>query len=270
MRLCYLVRELKARGLSYGRIQQEILAASGHYLSRGSISEWVRQLHEPLGRVNEFDRTASVELAYVIGAVLSDGNINSREYDREVLLSVTDREYAEEFGRCLTRILPGSSTRIRRSDKRNRWIVQKRSILLYQFLNRPWKNLKPSIEHCKKCTAAFLRAFYDGEGSMSGRTLTLHNTQVDLLTYIRGLLSKFDIETTRLRAGTKAGTELKDPLSNRIYVRNRTCFCFRVRARSLSRFASDIGFTIPRKEQKLTEALSKSNKGTFLSTSNIH
>src|SRR5207247_11255169 len=93
-----------------------------------------------LGSVNEFDQTASFELAYVIGVVLSDGNINVRKYDREILLSVTDREYAEEFRRCLGRVVGGSShTKVRRSDKRNRWIVQKRSILLYQFLKRPWQ-----------------------------------------------------------------------------------------------------------------------------------
>ena len=69
----------------------------------------MRGIHKPLGRVNEFDQTASVELAYVIGVVLSDGNINSRKYDREILLSVTDREYAEEFGRCLGRVVGGSS-----------------------------------------------------------------------------------------------------------------------------------------------------------------
>jgi intein-encoded DNA endonuclease-like protein len=87
--------------MSYGRIQERISADSGCFVSKGTISEWLRGIHKPLGSVNEFDQTASFELAYVIGVVLSDGNINARKYDREILLSVTDREYAEEFRRCL-------------------------------------------------------------------------------------------------------------------------------------------------------------------------
>lgn len=121
-----LVHSLRARGMSYGRIQERVSADSGCFVSKGLISEWLRGIHKPLGSVNEFDQTASFELAYVIGVVLSDGNINVRKYDREILLSVTDREYAEEFRRCLGRVVGGSShTKVRRSDKRNRWIVQK-------------------------------------------------------------------------------------------------------------------------------------------------
>jgi len=250
-----LVHTLRTRGMSYRRIQEKVSTSFGSPVSKGSISQWVRGIHKPLGRVNEFNQTASVELAYVIGVVLSDGNINSRKYDREILLSVTDREYAEEFARCLGRIVGGSSDKIRRSDKRNRWIVQKRSVLLYQFLKRPWPIFKPWIEHNAKCTSAFLRAFYDGEGSISGRSLTLYNTQLDLLLYIRDLLSKLKIETTEPRVGTRAGTELKDPENGRTYTRNSDCFSLRIRVKSLPQFARDIGFTINRKQQKLVEAL---------------
>jgi intein-encoded DNA endonuclease-like protein len=256
-----LVHTLRARGMSYGRIQENISASLGSHISKGLVSEWVRGIHEPLGRVNEFNQTATLELAYVIGVVLSDGNINSRKYDREVLLSVTDREYAEEFRRCLGRVVSGfSNTKVRRSDKRNRWIVQKRSILLYQFLRRPWSDFIPFIEHDTKCTNAFLRGFYDGEGSISGRSLTLYNTQLDLLTYIRDLLSKLKIETTEIRVGTRAGTELRDPLNGRIYTRNSNCFSLRIRSKSLPQFARDIGFTIIRKQQRLVDALTSAKK----------
>jgi intein-encoded DNA endonuclease-like protein len=251
-----LVHTLRTRGMSYGRIQENISASLGSHISKGSISEWVRGTHKPLGRVNEFNQTATLELAYVIGVVLSDGNLNSRKCDREVLLSVTDREYAEEFRRCLGRVVSGfSNTKVRRSDKRNRWIVQKRSILLYQFLRRPWSDFKPFIEHDTKCISAFLRGFYDGEGSISGRSLTLYNTQLDLLTYIRDLLSKLKIETTEIRVGTRAGTELRDPLNGTIYTRNSDCFSLRIRSKSLPQFARDIGFTIIRKQQRLAKAL---------------
>jgi intein-encoded DNA endonuclease-like protein len=172
-----LVCSLRARGMSYVRIQRDVSANTGCLVSKGAISEWVRGIHKPLGRVNQFDPTASAELTHVLGVVPSDGNISARKYDREILLSVTDREYAEEFRMCLRKIVGGSSLKhVRRSDRRNRWIVQKRSILLYQFLKRPWQSLKPWIEHDTECTCAFLRAFYDDEGSISGRSLTVYNT----------------------------------------------------------------------------------------------
>jgi intein-encoded DNA endonuclease-like protein len=93
-----LVHTLRARGMSYGRIQENISASLGSQISKGSISEWVRGTHKPLGRVNEFNQTATLELAYVVGVVLSDGNLNSRKYDREVLLSVTDRDMLKSLG----------------------------------------------------------------------------------------------------------------------------------------------------------------------------
>jgi intein-encoded DNA endonuclease-like protein len=159
--------------------------------------------------------------------VLSDGNLNIHGYNAEILLSVTDYDFAEEFSRCLAKILSRRKPyRARRSEQRNRWIVQGSSVLLYRFLNRPWQRLKLWIEHCEECTAAFLRAFYDGEGSMSGRQLVLYNTQADLLLYIQDLLGKFGIESTDLNRGKLAGTELINPLNGRIYVRKRDCFDF--------------------------------------------
>jgi len=126
-----------------------------------------------------------------------------------------------------------------------------------QFLKRPWQSLRPWIEQETKCTSGFLRAFYDGEGSISGRSLILYNTRSDILLYIRVLLSKLNIETTELHFGTKAGTELVDPLNGKTYIRNSDCFTLRIRARSLPQFARGVGFMIARKQQMLGEALPK-------------
>src|SRR5256886_13235839 len=69
--------------------------------------------------------------------------------------------------------------------------------------------------------------------SISRRSLILYNTRSDILLYIRDLLSKLNIETTELHFGTKAGTELVDPLNGKTYIRNSDCFTLRIRARSL-------------------------------------
>ena len=106
----------------------------------------------------------------------------------------------------------------------------------------------------------FPESFYDGEGSISGRSLTLYNTQLDILLYVRDRLSKLKIETTEPSVGTRAGTELKDRMNGRTYKRNHDRFRLRIRVKSLPRFARDIGFTVNRKRQKLAKALISAKK----------
>ena len=256
LELYHQVMKLVQLRLTYRQVQETIFNQRQVWLSKGTISGWSRGIHNPSGRENSFSAVPSPELAYVIGVVLSDGNLNIHGYNAEILLSVTDYDFAKEFSKCLAKILSREKPyQVRRSENRNRWIVQGASVLLYRFLYRPWQSLKPWVEHCNECTATFLRAFYDGEGSMSKRQLVLYNTRADILLYIRGLLSKFSIESTDLRVRKIAGTELINPLNGRVYVRNKDCFDIRIRARSLPQFARYIGFTINRKQQRLADAL---------------
>src|SRR5207245_8908804 len=97
--------------------------------------------------------------------------INVHDYHREILLSVTDRDFASEFSRCLGRVLGrGEPYKVRWSEKRGRWIVQGSSILLHKFLNCNWFNLRKWIEHCGKCESAFIRAFYAAKGQYEARS----------------------------------------------------------------------------------------------------
>ena len=224
-------------------------------MSKASISYWLRGIHHPSGSLNQFRPEPSRELSYVIGVALSDGNVNVHDYHREIQLSVTDKDFASEFSRCLGRILCRDSPyKVRWSEKRGRWIVQGSSVLLHKFLNRNWWDLRTSIEHCGRCESAFLRAFYDGEGSISGKNLTVHNTNKEMLLYVQDLLVHANVETTRLRLNTKAGTRLIDPKTGKTYIRKRNCYVLRVRTQSLPRFIENIGFTIRRKQERLLEA----------------
>lgn len=60
----------------YRQIQTEIFDSTHIRLSKGSISEWVHGVHDPSGGKNAFCAVASPELAYVIGAIAGDGNLN--------------------------------------------------------------------------------------------------------------------------------------------------------------------------------------------------
>jgi intein-encoded DNA endonuclease-like protein len=196
--LYYLVSELVELRLSYRQIQQAVLQQKHVWLSKSAISYWVRRIHNPLGKVNHFQSAPSPELAYVIGVVLGDGNLNIHGYNAELILAVTDYDFAEEFSASLATILDQPKPyKVRWHPRKNRWIVQGSSILLYNFLSRDWRNLKKWIEHCSRCRAAFLRAFYDAEGSVSGRNLSLYNSKKALLLYIEDLLKQHGIETSR-------------------------------------------------------------------------
>jgi intein-encoded DNA endonuclease-like protein len=195
---------MRKQGLSYRQVQKGIFELTGTHLSRASISYWTRGIHNPSGSLNPFLPEPSPELSYVIGVAVSDGNINIHDYHREVLLSVTDGDFAHEFGRCLGMVLERDTPyKARWSGKRNRWIVQGSSVLLHGFLSRPWTSLTKWIEHCERCESAFLRAFYDGEGSISGRSLTVYNTNKEILQYVQVLLNRANIDTTPLRTNRK-------------------------------------------------------------------
>jgi DNA endonuclease len=258
MQLYGRVRELSGLGLSYRRIQDAILTGHQVRLAKSTISVWVNGLHNPTGRLNWFRPNPTPALAYVIGVILGDGNLNIHGHNAEMILAVTDHDFAEEFSKCLSRVLHRERPyKIRWSEVKNRWVVQGSSILLYKFLNSDWRSFKQWIEHCNVCEAAFVRALYDGEGCMSGNSLTIYNTGRGLLIYIQSLLAKLNIEVLPLRLSTRTGTTITDPGTGRTYVRKRDCFSFGVRARSLARFQEFIGFTINRKQSRLEISLNK-------------
>ena len=246
------VLELAKLSLSYRQIQAEILDSTHILLSKGSISGWIRGVHNPSGGKNKFRAVASPELAYVIGAIAGDGNLNVHGYNYEMLLSVTDRDFAEEFSRCLAKILRKPNLyKVRWSEKRKRWIVQGSSIFLHHFLTGGWQRLKTYIEHCYWCRASFLRALFDGEGTIDRNRISIYNTDLRLLQYIRQLLSKFEIETRNPYVHNLAGSILKDPRTGIFYERRKDCYTLSIGAVGGRQFARHIGFSIQRKNRLL-------------------
>ena len=252
VRLRARVLELNKLSMNYPQIQNEIFNSTHIWLSKGSISEWVRGIHDPSGGKNKFRAVASPELAYVIGVIAGDGNLSIHGYNYEMLLSVTDRDFAEEFSRCLAKILGKPNLyKVRWSENRKRWIVQGSSILLHRFLGKSWQHLKNHIEHSSRCRFSFLRALFDGEGSITGRNLTIANTDLSLLLYVRKLLAKSGISTSIPRVTHRAGSILKDPHTGRTYKRRKDCYVMRVSPMDLLRFARKVGFSIERKKRVL-------------------
>jgi len=256
LRLHDEVLQLRGQGLSYKEIIEEIHRLNRVRLDKSHISDWVRRKHEPLGGINTFNGKPSPELAGLIGTMLSDGGRFPHGSSKAFWLGVKDREYIHEFGRCLAKILGRKKPyKICWSPSKQRWVLESRSILLFNHLDKPWQNLKPYIEHRKDCTAAFLRAFFDGEGSIHKRQLTAHNTDRELLLYIKELLKRcFDIDSTGPHLSQKSGTVLHCPHTGKSYKTKKDCYHIYIRTHSLPRFYKEIEFTIRRKQRRLAEA----------------
>ena len=140
------VFDLRRKGLTYSEIVDWAQKKHGVRLSKSHVSYWTRGIHSPYnGRyIPSIDLLRpSKELAYVIGAKLGDGYTTKRRRrvksynDVRIGLEVKDREFADEFARCLAKVLGRSpkNPRYRKSPKR--YVVEVRSQTLYQLLKKP-------------------------------------------------------------------------------------------------------------------------------------
>ncbi len=269
---------LRKRGLSYRQIIDEIYRRHGVKLSKSNISEWSRGIHSPYnGRyIPSIELLKpSEELAYVIGVKLGDGYATKKKrvvksYNHtRIGLDVKDREFAEEFSRCLTKVLRRTPKRLRYRRATKRYVVEVKSETLYHLLKKPvdLDRLKKYIEHCGKCMAAFLRGFFDSEGSVDERGyVLLYNTDLRLLEYIRKLLQLLGIASTSPRLHVRRGTVIHDPRTGKKYLTKKDAYRIRIKANGNRKFYEKIGFTIRRKQKRLEEYLRRHKPNPFPSS----
>jgi len=256
------VIELRKQGLTQREIQKIIYGKYRIQISIRNIYNWINGKHKPLGRVNKFDEKPSPELEYINGVMFSDGFKYFDNGKHILCLSVKDKEFAEEFGRCLAKVL-GKKKPYKPFWNKNRkqWVIKGCSIQLFKFLERSLEESKPYIEYSKETVASFLRALFDAEGCIyvkikegrKQRTLMLHNTNKELLIYAKYLLKKyFDIDVTGPHLARKSGKIFNFP--NGAYKTTQDYYYIYVRVRSFLNFYKHIGFSIKRKQRDLIKA----------------
>ncbi len=186
---------LRRRGLTYRGIIGEIYRRYGVRISKSSISEWLRGIHNPYnGRLIPSLELLkpSEELAYVIGVKVGDGytyrvrSVRKGYNDVMIGLEARDREFVEEFGRCLAIVLGRKPIKSIYTNNVAKYYVGVGSKTLYELLKKPvgLDRLKKYIEHCERCVAAFIRGFADSEGSVDKNgNITIYNTDQRLLIY---------------------------------------------------------------------------------------
>jgi len=220
-------------------------------LPPSTICNWIHGRFLPYGSCVLPRLEPSPPLSYLIGALRGDGDlIRSRAYHYELRLRVRDLDFAQHFSSCLTAIT--GRPRSPKLDTRGFFVVRAWSRLLFEYLSE-WKSVLGTVD---RYPAEFIQGFADAEGSPAvsanlDRPLTLHvvlvNTNRPLLAYIGELLKvKFDIESKIFVDHRKHLMWGKAP-----------CYYLRIRRRTdVERFASGIGFSIKRKQEKLLTALS--------------
>ncbi len=256
-KLYHLVVDLRKEGLSYNQIIARVETEHGVTLRKSHISGWVNGKHKPFGYVRAFDAKPCPELAYVIGVKMGDASLSmSRNYQYILKLRVIDREFAEEFSRCLSVVLGRSPPRVKWHEKTSAWHTELSSLLLYNFLRQPLQDLKRVIEDTIDCSAAFLRGFFDSEGWVYLMELGVVNTNTAMLRYVSKLLdSKFGIRVLGPRLKSKGGRMVM--IKGKLYHANKDCYSLIVERSSLSAFQNAVGFTIRRKEDRLAVAVAK-------------
>jgi intein-encoded DNA endonuclease-like protein len=253
---------LRRGGLTYKGIIEEIYRRYGVRLSKSHISYWLRGVHSPYNgrRIPSLELLEpSEELAYMIGVVLGDGYAYRKRRaikgyrDVVVGLKAMDREFVEEFAKCLAKVLGRKQIRPRFRDDVGKYVVEVGSKTLYELLKKPvdLDRLKKYIEHCKRCVAAFLRGFADSEGSVNKRGyICIYNTDQRLLIYVKELLRRLGIESTGPTLNQR-GTIINDPRMGKKYTHNKDCHRLHIRASSNMSFYRYVGFTIRRKQMRL-------------------
>ena len=263
------VNRLRRDGLTYKEIIDEVWRRFGVKISKSSVSEWLNGIHSPYnGRYIpsiEF-LEPSEELAYVMGVKIGDGYASRRKrvikgYNRvRIGLEVKDREFATEFGRCLAKVLGRRPINPRYRNDVGKYIIEVRSQTLYELLKKPvdLDRLKPYIEHCERCMAAFLRGFADSEGCVNKEGyIIISNTDYELLTYVKELLKRLGIESTGPWPKRLLGKTFCNAKTMKRYIYTKDEYYIYIGAGSNINFYKNIGFTIGRKQWRLENYIKK-------------
>jgi intein-encoded DNA endonuclease-like protein len=258
------VRKLRKRGLSYTKIREEIHRKHGVWISMRTISRWLRGVSSPYNgrRIPSLELLKpSEDLANVIGVVLGDGFIVERKhcYSYIIGLEAKDKEFVEDFGRRLGKILGREPYKPWINARTGRYRIEITSRILYELLRKPvdLKRIRRYVEHCPKCAAAFLRGLFDSEGCIGkdGRYIKLYNTDYEVLVYAQKLLRRFGIEATGPWPDKQKGTTMHDPRTRKQYKTKKDCYYIYIGAESLPKFYRYVGFTIRRKQKRLEDYL---------------
>jgi len=136
--------------------------------------------------------------------------------------------------------------------------VRVRSKELYELLRKPvdLEGIRPYVEHCERCMAAFLRGLADAEGSVDKDEehfghISIANTDRRLMEYAASLLNALGIFGKIFEGKMKEAANIEGRVLRR---RRQFIYLLRIQRKAdILRFREIVGFAIKRKQEVLDE-----------------
>lgn len=257
------VREpVESRGTTGPAEIRRVLEGNGFSLpSRQTIRRWALGKTSPFSGKRVFYSRPSEELSFFLGAWLGDGWADDNDGGKRLLLKVRSYDFAREFAVCAAKILGKTDSYwVRRVlDKHGRWyLVKVTSLMLFDFVNRPFKELAPLIERFPR---GFLRGFFTAEGNPSVSIeqthgpylnvgLVVSNSDRKLLDFTGDLLRESGFHPGKIRLNIAEGTR-----TNIGVARSPGWLMSLSRIEDARKFTKEIGFADSEKQAKLLEAI---------------
>jgi intein-encoded DNA endonuclease-like protein len=189
----------------------------------------------------------SPSLSYIFGVMKGDGcaYISNSWFLR---LDVKDEDFAREFIKHISNVEPNCSPCIYQTNRGN-WIGAVANKSLYHaYINFDSSIMEKASEEEK---IMFIKGFYDSEGCSYAnfpRAIYCSNTNSEFLLLIQQLLESINI------ASSLHKLKQKNP-------KHKICYHLMIHARwNILLFNEKVGFTIKRKQDKLTNMCNNYNK----------
>lgn len=214
-----------------------------------------------LQRRNAFERKPSPPLSYIIGANIGDGCTLTKGWS--VKLEVTHFDFAQAFdanmAKLFSRTSPNEILVRHRPGRLPMYIVKYSSKQLVRLLQESSRKL---LEVVFAFPRDFLQGFFDAEGHVDVKAAKnfqlsagAENSDRPLLPKVKQLLNELGISS---RVYHKRKQESNKMIRGESFVMKQSSFTVAInRAADLREYAEEVGFSIHRKMQKLTDGLSK-------------
>ncbi len=256
MKLYEAVMRHRAAGESYNEIIRAVEEELHVRLNKSHVSNWIRSDHLPDGSLTKFVPVPTAKLGYVVGVMLGDGSMSvSGDHCYRLKLRVGDRDFAQAFADAIAVVLDRPAPHVRYHAKTNQWHVDVSNYLLQQFLKKPVSEIGTVIRQTEECSCGFLRGFFDSEGCIHKRKLTVHNGDLTLLNFVANRLTALNIEFTGPHLESEGGHSVM--IRGIMRRQNLNEYMLYVRTGSLTIFHEKVGFSIRRKSDRLALAVSR-------------
>jgi len=238
-------KKLHQNGLSFRKIAK-ILG-----INRITVMRWIKGINKPSGNW-DIDLSPSPHLSYFLGALLGDGSIRRKvhNYKYEIRLRVKDKDFAEEFAKCSSKILRKKVKIGKDIDKTRcgeRYSISICNKRLWEFLTM--HSMEEIIEIAKAYPKEFLRGLFDAEGSSSKTSISFSNTNQLLIKTVKNLLKFFGMKA-KIRISIKKGQKVK--IRESFYVAKKDVYVVYIYGKdNIEKFSKEIGFSIKRKLKRI-------------------